>query len=279
MAKTAVDAPRLNAFSVDPSKVVVIGLDTEDGPEHPLYDERANAPLDEGMIVRMVKKGFTHGAIELRKDGDKLEVLVGRQRVKNAREANRRREEEGLPKFAVRAFVKGVDGADALELLIAENEQRRDDALILKAEKCKRLLELGRSEEQAAEAFGVDEQTIVRWMSFFDLAPEVQQAVRNGKAAFSAALHLAELPREEQVDLLEGLPEGEETSGREIKTAVKRRKDSEAIERPGVRKIKRVLAAHGEDPFLAEDFAKALRWVLGEISDKAVKGLTAAGGE
>lgn len=288
MSKAAISkevASRLNAFSVNPSAehVTIVGFDTDDGPEHPLFDERACAPLDEMMVRRMVKKGFTHGAIELRKNGDKLEVVVGRQRVKAARAANLLRAEDGLPPFAVRAFVRGVDGADALELLIAENEQRQSDGPLLKAQKCRRLMELGKNEEACAEAFGVEVQTIENWMRFFDLADEVQSAVKAGKAAFYAALGLADLSREEQVEALESLPAEGTATAKEIRAAAKRQRnkgsEEEVVERPGLRKIKRVLAAHNEDAFLAPDFAKALRWVLGEIGDNSVKGLASAARE
>jgi len=284
MAKTAIEASRINAFSIDPNEVKIVGLDTDDGPDHPLYDARAAAPLDEAMVLRMRRKGWTHGAAEVRKNGDKLEVVVGRQRIKCLREANRlRHEEDGLGAFKARVFVKQIDGADALELLVAENEQRRADHVLLKAEKAKRLLDMGSSEDDVCQAFGVQAQTIKNWLRFFDLAPEVQKAVRSGKASFYAVLALAELDRDAQVSALAeigyaGAGEGEEAeiSAGSVRKAVKRAKGAEDIERPGMRKIKRVLAANAEEEFLSRDFAKALRWVLGEIGDSAIAGVTRA---
>jgi ParB-like chromosome segregation protein Spo0J len=236
------------------------------------------------MVRRMVAKGFTHGAIEVRKDGPRLEVVVGRQRVKALRAANEARRAEGLPPYRLRAFVRGVDGADALELLVAENEQRLSDRPYYRAEKCRRLLDMGRTRDDVAMTFGVQLQTIDNWMRFYDLAEDVQAAVRAGRVGFYAALQLADLPREEQVTALEALPpeDGEgEASARTVRAA--RRKasgadeDGEDVERPGYRRIKRVLAAHREDAFLPDEWVQCLRWVLGEVGDRVIPGLTAAG--
>jgi len=74
-------------FLVPPEKLVVIGLDTEDEPEHPLYDARVTLPIDQAMVADVAKFGVVQ-PIRARRNGDKLEVVVGRQRVRLAREAN-----------------------------------------------------------------------------------------------------------------------------------------------------------------------------------------------
>jgi hypothetical protein len=84
---------------------------------------------------------------------------------------------------------------------------------------------------------------------------------------------LADLPREEQVAALESLPEGE-APAKAVRKARGQASGEEEIVRPGIRKIKRVLEANGEEEFLSKDFAKALKWVLGEISDRSIAGLS-----
>jgi hypothetical protein len=93
--KTAIDAKRGNLFLVPPEDITIIGLDTEDGPEHPLFDERVLLPVDEALARNIA----IHGVIEpvvIRKNGDDvIEVIDGRQRVRSARLANERLEAEG----------------------------------------------------------------------------------------------------------------------------------------------------------------------------------------
>jgi hypothetical protein len=40
MPKQALDGTRINAFGMEPKDLVIVGFDTDDGPEHPLWDER-----------------------------------------------------------------------------------------------------------------------------------------------------------------------------------------------------------------------------------------------
>jgi ParB family chromosome partitioning protein len=273
MGKAALDASRINAFSIDPDTLIIIGHDTNDGPEHPLYDERAHRAVAENLVLNMMVHGWTHGAIEVRKDGSAVEVLVGRQRVKAARVANERLRAEGKEPVFVRAFVRGLDGIQAFGIMISENENRADDTPWVRFEKCQRYLAMGRSEADAAIVFGVQAQSIKKWMRAADLSADVQDAIRSGRVSFSAALELADLSREEQIAALSSLPEGE-APAKAVRKARSQASGEEETVRPGIRKIKRVLEANGEEEFLSEDFAKALRWVLGELSDRAIKGLS-----
>lgn len=46
-------------FFCDPHTVTIIGLDTKDGPEHPLWDERINRPLDKNLVYDIQAHGGT----------------------------------------------------------------------------------------------------------------------------------------------------------------------------------------------------------------------------
>lgn len=46
MGKQALDAPRKQYWLLNPENLVIIGLDTNDGPEHPLWDTRIKLPID-----------------------------------------------------------------------------------------------------------------------------------------------------------------------------------------------------------------------------------------
>ena len=69
MSKQALEGQRLNAFGMDPDKLTIIGLDTDDGPEHPLYDERVRLPLDESFVKNVKVYGVIEDVIVC-KDAD-----------------------------------------------------------------------------------------------------------------------------------------------------------------------------------------------------------------
>ena len=86
MAKQAIaDAKRLNAFGVDPDHLCVVGIDTKHKEgEHPLWDERIHRKLHEPFIANLMAVGVLE-PILVRKNGETLEVIDGRQRVLSAR--------------------------------------------------------------------------------------------------------------------------------------------------------------------------------------------------
>jgi ParB family chromosome partitioning protein len=271
------------AFEIFPEDVKIIGLDTEDGEEHPLWDKRATLPVNEAMAQRMVITGWTHGAIELHKNKEekRYEVIVGRQRIKALRRANELREANGLERFKAVAFFKDLEVADAADIMIAENEIRENDSPIDKADKVWRYMNrFGKSHKDAALTFGVSVQTIKLWLKASKLIEPVQQAIRDGKISFNAALELANMSEEEQATHLEEMPEGEGQFGEVTKKQIKGQKDKketgEAVEKPTTTKIKRVLAANREEQFLSDDFVLALKWVLGTVGDSRIKGMAAA---
>ena len=223
--KTALDAKRGTLFLVPPEDITIIGLDTEDGPEHPLFDERVLLPVDEAL-ARNIQ---IHGVIEpvvIRKNGDDvIEVIDGRQRVRSARLANKRLEAEGKEPVLVPVVRRvGVD-AQHYGVMISANELRRDDTPLARARKAGRYLAMGRTEEDAAEQFGVDVATVRGWLRLLDLAPEVQEAVEAGKLSALAAKQVAGLTREEQVEMLPTLLDA---TGAEARAVVKARRVARA---------------------------------------------------
>src|SRR5512136_2177542 len=45
MANKVYDVKTGDLFKFKPSELIIVGLDTEDGPEHPLYDDRIGLPV------------------------------------------------------------------------------------------------------------------------------------------------------------------------------------------------------------------------------------------
>lgn len=200
--KTSIDAKRGTMFLVEPENLFVAT-----DPEHPLYDPRANKPISAEMVASILAKNVIEPII-VRKNGKTLEVVDGRQRTKNAVEANKRLRAEGAPTLCVPVIVRKEDDVEAYETSVSLNEIREDDDVITKAEKAAKLTKMGRTEAEVARAFGVTLITIRTWSRIFDLAPQVRTAIKNGDVGASEAVkELAELTREEQVTKLDKMRE------------------------------------------------------------------------
>lgn len=280
MSKQALDGTRLNAFGMDPNDLVVIGYDTDDGPEHPRYDERAQLPLDEPTILSMMVEGVLE-VVLVCKNGDVVEVVDGRQRVKNAREANKRRKKEGQPPILVPCMVRKGDDASLMGVGIIANELRQDDPLSVKAAKLQRYLALRPGcEKEAAIRFGVSTQTIKNWSRLPDLDPKVVKAIEDKRIPESGGYALADLSRDEQKEALEKLlGSNGHASVRSVRQAAKstkarRRGEQTDFDPPGKRIINKVLRLNEKQDVLNGDFLRGVRWVLGDIPPATVKGLT-----
>lgn len=199
MSKQAIDAPRLNTFLVDPADLKII---TDE--KHPLYDPREKLPVDEAMVLSIMSYGVVEPVV-VAKDGQDVVVIDGRQRVKNAREANRRLKAQGKELVRVPALVKKAPEGTLFGVMVLTNEHRQDDPPLAKAEKLSRFLAMGRSEAEAAVVFGMKEPEVKNLLKLLDCAKPVQKAVQDGVLSVSAAANLSSLPRTEQADKLEKL--------------------------------------------------------------------------
>jgi ParB family chromosome partitioning protein len=281
MSKTAIEAKRGTIFMMDPDDVVVVGLDTKDGPEHPLHDERARLPVDENMVLDIMARGII-SPITLRKNGDALEVQVGRQRVKSAREANIRLKKEKRPTISVPAMVRRDDDEDALAVMISENEKRVDDDQLTKAKKLKRFLDIGGTEEDAVVMFGVTKVSLKNWLSLLDLDSKVQHMVSDGKLSASAAGDLSKLERKDQVEEAQRLIAAGTTTTADVKRTVAKKRgrsraEEDGLKPPGKVAIRKVIDLCNDGGADIDDMVlKTMRWINGEIAAKSIKGLSDA---
>ena len=270
-------AKRGTIFELRPEDLVIIGLDTKDGPEHPLYDERIFKPLNEGTILNMMALGVQQTVNVVVGEGKPI-VYDGRRRTMHAREANKRLRAAGEEPITVRCEAK--NGKKVSENLLAEamislNELRENDDVLVKAAKAERMRARGSSDARIAVVFGVTIQAVRAWAKLSGLAPAVQDAVRDGRVSAHAAAELSDLPKNEQLAKLEEiLASGVKPTANEIKHRVKPEPSGEP--RPSGRVVKKIIAAatSGEDLALPEEFILALRWVRGEISAAKIKNLT-----
>jgi ParB family transcriptional regulator, chromosome partitioning protein len=183
-------------------------------PKHPLFDERVHLPVDEALVRNIMVYGITQ-PVTLRLNGripdgthdgkPIVEVVVGRQRVKAALEANKRLAKEGAELIRVPAVMKRAEAGTLAGVMIGENEHRKADTPIVRARKLERFLALGKSEEEAAIAFGVTEATIKNMLKVLELHPKVQKAIEAGTVPVNVAKELSVIPQEEQGAALDKL--------------------------------------------------------------------------
>lgn len=206
---------RQDLFLFDPDDIILVTEKT-----HPLYDERVNLPVKEWLVKNIMKLGVRE-PIEVRQNGSDpatgrfiVECVYGRQRVKAAREANRRLRELGNEAELIKVPAKIVRGNDSTMtgVMISENEQRQDDDIVIKAQKLERYIALGNTMEDAEVIFGVSRDTLENWQRVLQLDPTILKQInrtgkRGGGIPMVVAIELADLPREKQVEALEKMNE------------------------------------------------------------------------
>lgn len=226
---------KTNLYRYDPDDLVVVGLDTDDDETHPLYDPSVNDTLDGESIAHADEHGITDAVTAVRKNKQAL-VVCGRRRTRTAREVNKLRKARGeepllLNVVFVASPPKGMDGSVYLmTLMIRENLLRRNRTPIEKGRYAQRLLDtliasgmdLKDARVDVAERMGVTVQSIKDWTKVLGMAPEVVQAVNDGKISAHKALTTfrkvgAEKQAEKLDTLLDGLETAAEASGGETK--------------------------------------------------------------
>lgn len=260
MGKSALDAPRLNAFNMEPEALTLV-----EDPTHPLYDSRVHHPVDEALMLNIMVNGVLEPVI-VRKNAESIEVVDGRSRTKAVRAANERLKAEGKQTLRIPVIVRRGRDADLFGVVISANECRRNDELLVKIEKATRLMDMGKNEGEVAIAFGVSRTTVDTWLAVQDLAEPIRQAIETGEISVTAAASLARFSKEEQVEKFERLKtEGVKPSVRQLREVAK---DSPTV-RPRLRSRKEIearlleLPEEGQRSDLEKGFALALLWVQG----------------
>jgi ParB family chromosome partitioning protein len=281
--------------ALDPSDFVIIGLDTKDGKEHVLYDERINLPLDEAMVLNIMELGVQMRVL-VRRVGNSFEVIDGRRRVMHAREANNRLVRAGKPPLLIRfdraanpeklkcetkIEIRRAEEKRFATMMLSLNEIRKDDSPLKKADKLIRYIDMGHDEDAAAITFGVNVGTIKAWLKLAQLSTHVRKLVDRGEISASAAAKFADMTDSEQNEAADKLiASGEKPTAKAAEKA-KKSKDTngEGATAPGKRLVSKVLKVNEAEkddegqPLLSSDFVRGVRWVIGDISDTHIKGL------
>lgn len=211
---------------VDPNELIIIGLDTDDREEHPLFDERAFHEVDNNLVANILVYGIQR-AVLVRREAGNIYVVDGRQRVKAARVAAERA--AGAGEYAVKVPVRDTRGDDnrIAGIMVSVNEQRRQDTALEKAFKAVRLLDLLGDEEEVCIAFGRSKTTIRNWLSLAEADPRIHAAIKAGKLSTQAGVEISRLHRDDQVEALEKLTRGM-SGGRVSESAAKEYRKQEA---------------------------------------------------
>lgn len=252
----------------DPENLTIV-----EDQEHVLRDpDRLEAPLDEAMVLNIMALGVKEPVIVRLNGKDKndtpiVEVVDGRNRVRWAREANKRIKKAGGDLLRVPGIRTQGQDHDMLAIMIALNVIRKEETPLSKARKAIRYMALGRSEEETAVVFGVSRATIKNWTQLMECDTSVQKAVESGELAASNAMKLATLPRAEQKEALKKMQANGATKGRAASAAVERAAGRDtgkpAAELPTRPQLKRLLVAleEAQDP-PEVSAASMLGWIL-----------------
>lgn len=181
----------------DPDQLIIVGLDTNDGPEHPLYDERIHLPISQGMVANIRYRGVLI-PVKYVLDGDKAYVVDGRRRVIHARLAKQLQLAAGEEPVKVPAIQTRASGADLFGISIAANRMRVDDNVLTNARNAERLIAMGKSVEEIALDFDVSDQAVRNWLACLKLGGSALEALKSGEITATAALDLAALPVRDQ---------------------------------------------------------------------------------
>lgn len=269
MAKNSVDAygaqGKTNTLMFDPDNLVLV-----EDKSSPLYDERVHDPIDEAMVASIIYHGIIEPVVVAKNpETDKTEVVAGRQRVKNAREANRRLREQGREPRLVPAVVRQVKGSERYRLTevgIAENERRREDTPLGRAAKMALLKSYGRTNAQIAEAFGCVVPTVVSTLALLETTADVQEAVEKGQIGIGQAVKLSKLPAAEQRAKTGSLLKAAKENTGHAKTAAQRAILSNKPRLRSIGEIRSMVLDLEKSPNVEGNaiVIKWLKWVLGE---------------
>ncbi|NBO55129.1 MAG: hypothetical protein EBU84_11175, partial [Actinobacteria bacterium] len=187
---------------VDPYELTIIGLDTDDTKEHHLFQERVYLPVDENLVKNIKVYGIQMPVL-VRKDGDKMIVVDGRQRTRAARQACDEAKEAGEHPIRVPVRTVVANDSRATGIMISTNELRQDDTILDKALQASRLLSQYGDVEEVAIAFGRTAATIKNWLLLVEADPQVHTCIRAGKLSVTTAIEISRLKREEQLKQLD----------------------------------------------------------------------------
>lgn len=171
--------------------------------KHPLYDDRASQELSEEFVCNVDFHGILEPVL-IRKntETDALEVVAGRQRVRAALEANKRRKKRGDKLILVPAIVKRGEELSMMGIMASENEARVANTPMQRASLMQRMLDRGATEKDIATTMACSPATVKNHLALLEAPAAVRNAVQAGKVSAAAGYKLARLPAAEAKEKL-----------------------------------------------------------------------------
>lgn len=293
MAKTAFEAERETLWKLDPEHLTIVGIDTDDGLEHPLVNHRVLKLKETGPDPDMVDSLLTLGQLQpimVRKNGSFTEVVLGRNRVLAAREANARLLKADQEPMVLRCVLrKDNEDAKLTGAIAAENGVRHEDDMLTKAREAQRLIERGKmSKLQIAKSLGMKTVEVLdNHLKLLELNPKMQAAIERGVLTATAAATFTDLTQQEQEQKVEEIEKlgivlsvPEARRQKKARNAVKKGKVTKEVSTRGKGVAIGVLRKVADDEKFIDDLDQTaknmLRWIIGEGSHRSVPGLGAA---
>lgn len=266
---------RVQAYSYDPSELVIVGVDEEasEATVNFVEDDTTRTKLDDAMVKNIATNGVLVPVL-IRNVGGKAYVVDGRRRVLHARAANELRAKEGLEPLPVKCSPeRGTGDHTAKTHAITANSFRMDYGPMAQARKIQDLLNANISEADVANSFGFSTATLRNRLKLLDLDSKVQKAVDKGIIGPMAALELHGLDPEEQRAKLETVPAQKRGQAKAVRGSSKPKVETDGEPPPGKALIRKILETEAAAD-LSQDVLRTLRWVVGEGSQTAIKGLS-----
>ena len=254
------DAPRKEVKMYDPTVVVIIGYDTDDGPTHALFDGESN---DAPLIEADVQFTYEHGVLQpvsCKRDGKSLLVVYGRGRTRQLREANKRRVADGLVPWLLPVQIVMGDATKMLALKHGENSHRREQNPMARARAAYELAQQ-MPEEKAAVIMGLGLAQFRNVIKLLDLAPAVAKAVTKGELSATAAAEMASLSEAEQNEKLAELASsGAKPTIRDVKAKVRQANGKKVVISVTDKRTQRRFLAYVKDLPHGSSSEKTLAW-------------------
>lgn len=212
---------RKDMVSADPDDLVIV-----DTPGHPLYQPARNTkPLDESMIQSLMGVGLIQPLKAIRgpmvKGRWKLLIVYGRQRVRNAREANRRLRADGLQPLLLEVVIIDRTADQLRAMMEEENTQRTYYTPYELATTAAESLARGHSEAVVLNrSFKGDKVSMRRHLDLLRCAEEVQRAIVGGVLNFKTIDDLVKLSHADQVAEVTKLQAAGLTGPRQVRASL-----------------------------------------------------------
>lgn len=254
--------------------------------KHPLYNPRAEEDVDKDLVARLLRFGWTHGALKAVEEPNEEglhDVIAGRRRTKALWTANAKLKAEGKPPILALVILASKQESDntpegnylKIVSMFQDNHGSKEDGVLLEAQIVHQLLlkgeEAGLKKEQilkdAMVVLGVKSiDTVKNRLKVLKVLPAAREAFKEGKITGSDLFELARMAPENQEKAFKAIPQKKPEEGEVRRKKGKKpgdRKQGDGKKRPTAKVLARYLEVMGD----GHKGALYLRFAAGLISE------------